>query len=408
MRIVTGVPHTFEVCGLNQVRPALPRKVQVIMGSSEFRHHSQGDPVSRIETRELQAPTLEELRRLRASLPGEALSTPFQTPEFLHAFQETQCADGDRTLSVVAFAADETSGRPFMLLPLLRYRRGPVRIVSIPDLNLADQTAPVLSSGFLLPPAEAGALISGFLAGIEDADLIDIHKMHPTVQGVPNPIFALPFGHRDGTDLQIELTETADGTAWWKKSIYKKARSKFRRLENEGVRFTEAGTAEDNLSIYWALAAQRKNRFRDLDRDDNLQEDGCSSFYETLASTKGADMPFRAFALRRGTEVVGALAVLVSGTEATAVLISIGASRWHHLSPGMVLFTKAIEWAAGHGIRHFNFGTGQQLYKQRFGGRELQSRRLMMPLNARGAMFVRAWEAKRTAMELFQIALGRK
>ncbi len=374
---------------------------------SEQRLSLDKDPRSSIFFRALEAPTLREMRGLWESLRGKSVSTPFQTPEFLFAFQDTQCNPGETDLSVISFSDREGCDAPFMLLPLVRYRRGPLRVVGLADFGLADQNAPVLAAGMPAPPTPLAEAVGAYLAGLDGVDLVDMPKLHSHIGERNNPLFSQPDTISESNTLRLELAAGGDTSAWRRKSIYKKARSKFRRLTEEGVRLVEAATPAERLALFRTLAEQRNDRFSQLGREDSLTRQERLNFYECLAALETSECPFTVLALERGDEIVATLVLLKNDLQATAVLVSIGDARWHGYSPGMVLFAKAIEWASENGVRWFSFGTGQQDYKQRFGGQPQETRRLLMPLNSRGRLFLRAREAHRTAQELLQIAIGK-
>ncbi|WP_157739099.1 GNAT family N-acetyltransferase [Labrenzia sp. VG12] len=357
--------------------------------------------------RELENPTLTELNELWATLQ-QPVQTPFQTPAFLHALKATHCRGHNTVLSVISFSNAHQAKQPVMLLPLLRYRRGPLRVLEVPDCGLADQTAPVLDASAgnaadgLLPKA-----IQAYFSELDDIDLIDVKKLHYRVCGLNNPLFAQSECVLDSQTRRLDLFDDEAGGSWRRKAIYKKVRSKYRKLTEMGVVFEEATTPTERLSLFSVLAGQRCDRFRKLGREDSLQREERASFYRSLAEMETLNSPYRAFALRHGHHIVAALVLMKSETQATPVLISIGDDKWHSYSPGMVLFAKVIEWASEEGVRWFSFGTGEQDYKQRFGGEPLDTRRLLKPLSARGKLFLRAREAHHTAHEVLKIAVGR-
>ncbi|GAB4516005.1 MAG: GNAT family N-acetyltransferase [Roseibium sp.] len=367
----------------------------------------RSDPASSVVCRTFAGPTLSDLRSLWASVRGGALATPFQTPEVLHAFRESHCRAGEGELSVTSFDDAEGAGRPFMLLPLVKYARGPLRVAGVPDMGLADQTAPVLSAAAARAPVSLHDALRSFLLSLDDCDLVDTRKIHAQICDRVNPLFGFEESVPEGGTLRLDLDDGNGACCWRGKSIYKKARSKFRRLREAGVELKETVWPVERLGLLRALAGQREDRFRQLGREDSLKRPERTAFYETLAALEASGGPFAGLSLKRGDEVIAAMVLMETAREVTAVLVSIGAARWHDCSPGMVLFAKAIERASGKGMRWFSFGTGEQDYKRRFGGETLPTRRLLLPLNARGHLFVRAREAQRTARELLQIALRR-
>ncbi|MEE4011071.1 GNAT family N-acetyltransferase [Roseibium sp. FZY0029] len=363
--------------------------------------------VSRIRVREIKAPSLSEMNSLWASLKGGAVSTPFQTPEFLAAFQESGQQTGASGFSVGVFTEPGESEHPLMLLPLARYQRGPIRVVGMPDFGLADQNAPVIAAGCRLSGDCRAEMIQAFLQRIADADVVDIQKLHDRVDTLENPLSFLPETISHSSSLVLDLRSANATGNWCGKSVYKKTRSKFRKLVSEGVTLVEAVTPEERVDLFRTLAAQRRERFRQLGRVDSLGREDRSAFYLRLAAMEASPTPFKTLALKQGEETVAAMVLMMTGAQATAVLVSIGHPKWHAFSPGMVLFSKAIERAYEAGVRWFSFGTGQQEYKQRFGGDEHPSRRLLMPLSTRGRLFVGAREAHRAAQNVLQIALRR-
>ncbi len=367
----------------------------------------ESSAISRIKVRELEAPTLSDMSGLWSSLKGGVVSTPFQTPEFLAALQETKLKTGDYRFSVGVFAEQGEEASPCMLLPLVRFQRGPIRVVGMPDFGLADQNAPVLGAGCRASRECRVAMIRAFFERLHDADIVDIHKLHGRIDALENPLNFMPETISQNSSLLLDLRDGEGSDNWCGKSIYKKTRSKFRRLVKEGVSLVEAETPEERTELFKTLAAQRSDRFRQLGRKDSLEREDRADFYIRLAQMEASSSPFRAIALKCGEETVAAMVLMMSGSQATAVLVSIGDPRWHAFSPGMVLFAKAIEHAAQTGVRWFSFGTGQQEYKQRFGGVEQPSRRFLMPLSTRGRLFVGAREAHRAAQDMLQIALRR-
>ncbi|MCK7610592.1 GNAT family N-acetyltransferase [Roseibium sediminicola] len=294
-----------------------------------------------------------------------------------------------------------------MILPLARYRRGPIRVAEVPDFGVSDQNAPVVSPEVLARPGMLEKALQSVFAALQEVDLVDIRKLHKHVGNAANPLFAIEAGQPESSTLCLDLQGNSGSAGWGRKSIYKKTRSKYRRLAEAGVTLVVARSPADRLAVFESLAAQRAERFEQLGREDSLKRKDRTAFYKCLAAQETEDSPLTALSLKRGNETVAAMMLLAFGAEATAVLVSIGDPKWHGYSPGMVLFAKAIEWAAANGCRRFSFGTGQQEYKQRFGGEEERTRRLLLPLNGRGHLFVRARDAHRTARELLQIAVGR-
>ena len=91
-------------------------------------------------------PGADLLRSLWASLPGGAICSAFQAPRFVECFFQEMAPAACDTFGVLA-AYRPGLQDPLALLPLIRFRKGPVRIASTPDLGVADQNGPVLRVG---------------------------------------------------------------------------------------------------------------------------------------------------------------------------------------------------------------------------------------------------------------------
>jgi CelD/BcsL family acetyltransferase involved in cellulose biosynthesis len=346
-------------------------------------------------------PSLGQLKSLWSSLSGGPVSTPFQTPDFLHAFSEKIVAGTCERFAVFSLC-DEVTREPVMLMPLIWYRKGPFRIVSSPDLGLSDQNGPVFGKRFAdVFSALKQSLVPALLQSIPDCDVLKVCKIHPTISGVANPLFEVPEASHEGHSLYLDQGALEDAVTNSKKSVYKEARAKFRKLQREGVSLEEATSAQERKLICRILLEQRRKRLDDPDCPISLEDENREKFYQYLAGLNEDKGPLTALALKKGEEIVAAVVLLADGTSANGVLVSIGDPKWHRMSPGMVLFVKSIEWARENGIQNFSLGAGLHSYKTRFGAAMQETKRLLVPMNMRGRTFVTASHAKRLSQALY-------
>ncbi len=63
------------------------------------------------------------------------------------------------------------------------------------------------------------------------------------------------------------------------------------------------------------------------------------------------------------------------------------------------MLVQSIYWARDNNIRIYSFGTGLQAYKSRFGAMEQSTRRLLLPLTAKGHAAITALKAKQGLRE---------
>jgi CelD/BcsL family acetyltransferase involved in cellulose biosynthesis len=347
-------------------------------------------------------PSLGQLKSLWNSLAGGPVSTPFQTPEFLHAFTEKILPGACERFAVFSLC-DEVTREPVMLMPLIWFRKGPFRIVSSLDLGLSDQNGPVFGKRCAdVFSALKPALLPALLQSILDCDVLKVCKIHPTISGMANPFFEVPEASHEGHSLYLDHQALEDAVTSSKKSVYKEARAKFRKLQREGVTLVEAETAAERQLICRTLLEQRKKRIDAPNGLVSLEEENRENFYQYLAGLNEDKGPLTALALKKGEEIVAAVVLLAEGTSANGVLVSIGDPKWHRMSPGMVLFVKSIEWARENGIQNFSLGAGLHSYKNRFGAAMQETKRILVPMNMRGRTYVTAMHAKRRSQEIFE------
>ena len=99
--------------------------------------------------------------------------TVFQSPHWLDCwYSSVGQADGVEPLLVEV--RDEATGALAMLLPLIRYRRGKLSVVSFADLDLTDFNAPVLGSAAPVAQAKALRLLKAVRKALPPADLLDL------------------------------------------------------------------------------------------------------------------------------------------------------------------------------------------------------------------------------------------
>jgi len=334
-------------------------------------------------------------------LPDGAGLSPFQTPGFLTCFQSTMLSSvsGSSRLSILEVRRRQSSA-PVLLLPLVRRRRGPVRIASFPDHGVADLCAPVLAGDTAVDANDAADIWSGIIRNLEGVDLVDLRNMPETIGGVSNPLAGTPGTVPANSSLMLDLTAQGEGAAWRRKRAYKQARIKWEKLQAAGVDLVEPACPAERGALLETLFRQRSERFQSLGRPDSCRRPGRQAFYRALAAQDGSDSLARILGLRRGSETVASLVLLEAGDVANPVLISIGTDEWQRFSPGIVLMYLAIRMAEARGTRLFCFGTGLQEYKFRFGGTFMPMRDLTLPLTSAGEYYLRLRNLKQKGRQL--------
>ncbi|NVK33899.1 MAG: GNAT family N-acetyltransferase [Rhodobacteraceae bacterium] len=339
-----------------------------------------------------------ELEALWHKLPGGAVSTPFQTLEFLEAFSRhmTKTVNaGHRLLEVRATGSDQ----PLLLLPLIIRPRGFVRIASIPDLTLADQNAPIVARKADIQPDQLDALWSAIVAQLDGIDIVDIFNIPAQVGGLENPLFSVAKAAVNDQFYLLDLKEVGDVDPRLKsrrKKLQKDMRSKWRRLEEQGCRLECVEDTQERIRLCDTIFKHKQKRFDEIGVQNVLSSSAVENFYRKVIENSRPEEPVVMHAIYHGDEVLGATMCLVANGLANCVLLSMGSEEWQALSPGMVALTKTIEWARGAGYSFFSLGTGTQDYKKRFGFETHDLKRILFPLTLKGQAHIKLSKLKST------------
>lgn len=279
---------------------------------------------------------------------------------------------------------------PIALFPYVVYNRGPVRVASLPDFGLADQLAPVFTGDHMVSDGDFAPVWQSFIEVLRGVDLVDIHKVPPWIGDQPNPLYAASGSKASEEMLVLDVSPGSTGE-WKKKSVFKEARAKGRKLSEQGVVFVQTQDGQDCLAIFEQLREQKRDRYDAVGRVNSLENSpGYAGFYRHLSANASPGGPVTAFCLRTGDEIVSAALAFTNQDAVNGVLISMGNDKWRRCSPGTVLLAKIVEWAEENGLNKVYFGTGMQEYKKRFGGDVIQLNRINQPLTAMGEGFLAA------------------
>lgn len=331
-------------------------------------------------------PSADELRLLWQSLEGGAVSTPFQTLEFIQAFRTHMLPTVRGSFRVLQIFRKDTH-QPILLLPLVVRTRGFVKIASIPDLTLADLTAPVLSRHASFEEDELEDLWQSITHALSDVDILDIFHNPAHVGALENPFFRFEAAQDQAHFFMLDLTQSGDvdpGLKSKRKKIGKDMRSKWRKLDEMGATFDCIEDPAERLHLLEIILQQKQHRFDQTGVDNCLSSDPVEDFYRELVSTSRPEEPVVMHAIRLHGEVLGATMCLVANGIANCVLLSMGNEKWSQYSPGMVALSHTADWARGAGYRAFSLGTGTQPYKRRFGFETHQVRRINASLSVKG------------------------
>jgi len=339
-----------------------------------------------------------------AGAPDEA--TVFQTRAWLTPLIEVvSTRAGARPLALVVRAA--RTGELAMILPLVEFEDGGIRVAAFPSFGLSDYGGPILGPAAPADAAAAAALRQSILDALDGTDVLRLENMPAAIEGRPNPL-TLTAGVTVSrhSSHRLDIPGTIEERLKERGKRYKKevARS-YRLLEKEGPwSFTRAEISDEITAIYAVLEEQQ--RARRAGEIYRLDRPGYARFYERIVREGTPCGRAHLFALKSGDEIIATLLGVTHRGVFTALRITSAGERWSHVSPGRLIAVEAMRYFLGRGVRRFDFGIGDYAFKDRIGASPASLTDLIVPLTWRGwpavvASRVRAWVRRNPRLAAF-------
>ncbi|RVD54556.1 GNAT family N-acetyltransferase [Mesorhizobium sp. M2D.F.Ca.ET.185.01.1.1] len=319
-----------------------------------------------------------------AQFCASALYAPAQSASWVSNWAAATGAD----IIVATLACD---GRPALSLALEVVRRGPFKVARFPGGRHANGNFAAVDPRFL-PAIDGPAIRSMFkeIAGTRpDIDLTSLERLLPDLDGVANPLAALPSFPSPNLALAVDLDGGFDAllSRASGKRKRKKHRSQTRKFEAIGTfRRIEARTPEDVERLLGAFLDMKEVRFAKMGIANVFGDAGVRAFFRALfTDALTEDKP--SFLLH-GLDVAGKLrAVTGSSRSGKRLICEFGAIADDDLaftSPGDFLFFDNIQEACELGFDVYDFSVGDEPYKRLWCDIEVQHFEVLAPLTLKG------------------------
>jgi CelD/BcsL family acetyltransferase involved in cellulose biosynthesis len=294
----------------------------------------------------------------------------FQSREFLEIWTSTIGKAGGIESYLLVVRNDD--GRPVLYLPLAIETKFNIRILRFMDCGVADYNAPVMKAGLALSRQEFKGLWAQVLSLLPRFDVIDLKKIPGEVSGTINPLTHLDCASH-GEDGHSLLLRGADTAAVGRPSIGLR-----RKLDREHRKISELGAVEFIVNPTGELAglvtkklfALKRRKYVQTRIPDFLAMPGVADFYRAVVSTKWLGK-------------IGHLsALLIDNTVISAHIGYVGRGSFYYIlpaydvayaryRPGHLLLRELIDRSAQQGNETFDFGVGDESYKQTWANRRL-------------------------------------
>ena len=331
-----------------------------------------------------------------AGLPGytefcaSALFGPAQSASWVRNWATETGAD-------IVIATLSAESRPILVLALEVVRRGPFKVARFAGGRHANGNFAAVDPR-LLPRVDyqsVRSLFSAISKARPDIDLVALERLLPDLDGVANPLAALPSFPSPNLALAVDLEGGFDAllSRASGKRKRKKHRSQTRKFEAVGsFRRIEARTREDVDRILDAFFDMKEVRFAKMGIANVFGDRQVRAFFRALFADALAEV--NPSFLLHALEVAGKLRAVTGSSRCGKRLIcefgAIAEDDLAFTSPGDFLFFDNIQEACQQGFAVYDFSVGDEPYKRLWCDIEAQHFEVVMPLTLKGRMLATA------------------
>ena len=292
-----------------------------------------------------------------------SVKNPYLHPAWIEAMGDMQSAKGMECKILIA----ERDGRIVMALPVQLRSILCFRICEALDCGFSNRNTPILPR--LNDVGDWGWLPGALKSALPEVSVFIFSKQEIEYTGVRNPIAAFayrvthpnPFYHIEMGDSFTDYVASRRS-----RNSMKTLRKKLNGLEREcgAISLNELimpEEAEDYLKSFLEQRAQAQA----LGRVPNpfSTTEARSFLLNALKSSSVGKDGLRLFTLKAGGKTVATSIVLVCGNTQSGFAHSF-APQFRKFSPGRILEWKMLELQNNKGLRFFDFGLGEDTYKE--------------------------------------------
>ncbi|MET3592913.1 CelD/BcsL family acetyltransferase involved in cellulose biosynthesis [Mesorhizobium shonense] len=319
-----------------------------------------------------------------AEFCASALFAPAQSPSWVRNWAAETKAD-------MVIATLNTDSRPALSLALEVVRTGPFRVARFAGGRHANGNFPAADPRFL--PAIDGPAIRSLFSAIAKArpgiDLVSLERLLPDLDGLANPLAALPNFPSPNLALAVDLDGGFDALLARAsgKRKRKKHRSQTRKFEAVGsFRRIEARSREEVDRLLDAFFDMKEVRFAKMGIANVFGDEEVRAFFRALFADALAEE--KPSFLLHGLDVAGKLRAVTGASRSGKRLIcefgAIAEDDLAFTSPGDFLFFDNIQEACELGFAAYDFSVGDEPYKRLWCDIEVQHFEALAPLTLKG------------------------
>ena len=321
---------------------------------------------------------------------ADAQCYAFQCADILDCWLESiGSARRIKPLFVTIFAADDT---PALLLPLgIEEIRG-ARVLKFLDHGVSDYNAPIL-----YPNAKnwnARAIWNQLRRSLPRFDIAVLEKMPNVIDGMANPLAGLANDEHLTSGHYASLPATWNEFARTRLPKAADTRRRRRNLEKHGqLRFEIAKSDPERFRFLEAMMEFKREKYIKTKGHDLFAEPGNEQFYR-LVTQRVTPEAIHVSALLLEEKILAAHWGYVFAGTFYHLMPAYADGKWRAYAPGRLLNEWLMEWSINSGLKVFDFGIGDEPYKNAYcdGRRPLKD--AVLPVTLKGQLFAATWRMK--------------
>jgi len=332
----------------------------------------------------------------RSDRLGSARCYAFQCAEIL----ELQCETFARVQNAepLFVAVLGQSGEPLALIPLCLHRYSrftrifcifkQTRVLRFLGGGLTDYNAPVV-----FPPVRdwdietVRTIWKGLRKVLPAFDIAMLERMPDRVLDLPNPLIMLGTSSRGESGHAMTLSGTWQDFAGRLPNRHT-LRNRISRVSERGkLTFEIAETSDQYDAFLEGLIRQKRRRHLETQGVGVPDGPGYRAYLTMAKRLRYPSGPVCLFALKVNDCIIATIFGYVVGSRFSAEIFSFD-TAWRSYSPGRISFIKMFEWCFAKGLDVFDFGAGDEAYKNGYCDVAIALREAAIPANAKGVLLL--------------------
>jgi len=318
---------------------------------------------------------------------GDARCYAFQCADILEVWCST--VGLARRTQLLFIAVLDAADRPLMLLALGIERRHLLRVLTFLDGGVCDYASPIIFS----PVRDwnedtVQALWQRLRQILPPFDVTILERMPDHVGDLPNPLMFLGTSRHSSSCHAITLSGTWDEFVENRLPRRQDSRRRRRQLDKLGMLTFEIAKTPDRCeAILGAIMSQKTRWYIETLGFNLLDRPGFRSYFQEAARRLSAPRPVHLSALKLDDTIISAHLGYVVGSRFYQYMPTY-AGNLRRYAPGRLLHEHLIEWSFAQGLEFFDFGIGDEEYKNEYCDLVIPLHRVTIPVTIKGRIYL--------------------